>query len=125
MLHQQHLLIYCSVQVCGWFRPPINGLIEPNDLELYTTRTDAFCLLSLAAILLAVSDAVPLPGGIAGSSLSDYAPATYKKPYARAVVVITILHHIATGLGAYSHWRLASHHNIAMDIVCLKMIPIL
>ncbi|CAK1355616.1 uncharacterized protein RHO25_000707 [Cercospora beticola] len=102
--------------VCGWFRPPIQGAVEPNDLELYTTRTDAFCLLALAAILLAVSDAVPLPAGLTGSSLSDYAPVTYKKPYARAVVLITILHHVATGFGAWSHWRYASHHTVAMDI---------
>ncbi|KAF2214592.1 hypothetical protein CERZMDRAFT_94985 [Cercospora zeae-maydis SCOH1-5] len=102
--------------VCGWFRPPIQGAVEPNDLELYTTRTDAFCLLALAAVLLAVSDAVPLPAGLTGSSLSDYAPASYKKPYARAVVIITILHHVATGFGAWSHWRYESHHTIAMDI---------
>ncbi|KAL9535946.1 hypothetical protein SMMN14_01086 [Sphaerulina musiva] len=103
--------------VCGWFRPPVDGLlVEPNDLELYTTRTDAFCLLALAAILLAVSDALPLPGAITGSSLSDYAPVSYKKPYARAVILITILHHVATGVGAYSHWCLESHRTIAMDI---------
>ncbi|KAI5370209.1 hypothetical protein Slin15195_G010870 [Septoria linicola] len=102
--------------VCGWFRPPVHGYVEPNDLELYTTRTDAFSLLALAAILLAVSDAVPLPAGVTGSSLSDYVPSTYKKPYARAVVVITMLHHIATGIGAWSHWKLDSHHTVAMDI---------
>lgn len=111
------LIIICDIQVCGWFRPPVDGLlVEPNDLELYTTRTDAFCLLALAAILLAVSDALPLPGAITGSSLSDYAPVSYKKPYARAVILITILHHVATGVGAYSHWCLESHRTIAMDI---------
>ena len=117
--------------VCGWFRPPIDMPMEPNgkprtsppssshpntfhtDLELYTTRTDAFCLLSLSAILLVISDAIPLPKGLTGSQLADTGN---KKPYARAIVLITILHHIATGIGSYSHWVRPSHHTIAMDI---------
>ncbi|KAF7187397.1 hypothetical protein HII31_11286, partial [Pseudocercospora fuligena] len=115
--------------VCGWFRPPVDTPMEPNgtltlphppthtylhpDLELYTTRTDAFCLLSLSAILLVISDAIPLPKGLTGSQLADTGN---KKPYARAIVLITILHHIATGIGSYSHWVRPSHHTIAMDI---------
>ncbi|EME49611.1 hypothetical protein DOTSEDRAFT_164151 [Dothistroma septosporum NZE10] len=102
--------------VCGWFRPPVDGLPTPNDLELYTTRTDAFSLLALAAILLAVADAVALPSQYAGSTLVNDAPPKSKKPYARAIVVITILHHIATGVGAYQHWSKPSHNTVAMEI---------
>ncbi|KAH9843240.1 Peroxisomal membrane protein LPX1, partial [Teratosphaeria destructans] len=49
--------------VATWFRPPAqatlpnNLAVEPNDLELYNIRTDAWGLLALAAILLAVADA--------------------------------------------------------------------
>ncbi|KXS95623.1 hypothetical protein AC578_3549 [Pseudocercospora eumusae] len=100
--------------VCDWFRPPIDMPKEANDLELYTTRTDAFCLLSLSAILLVISDAMPLPKGLSGSQLSE--PGSNKKPYARAIVLITILHHVATGIGAYGHWIRPSHHTVAMDI---------
>ncbi|KAK4635150.1 hypothetical protein CLAFUW4_00414 [Fulvia fulva] len=102
--------------VCGWFRPPIDGLPTPNDLELYTTRTDAFSLLALAATLLAIADAVALPSQYVGSTLVNDAPPKSKKPYARAIVVITILHHVATGVGAYPHWSRESHNTVAMEI---------
>jgi len=67
-------------------------------------------------LLLALADAVPLPASLVGSSLSDPAPSQYKKPYARAAVLITLFHHVTTGIGAYQHWRLTSHHTVAMDI---------
>ncbi|KAK4508279.1 hypothetical protein PRZ48_002017 [Zasmidium cellare] len=103
--------------VCDWFRPPKDGHPTANDLELYTTWTDAWCLLSLSAILLVLADAVPLPASIAGSSLSAASSTPRsKKPYAKAVVIITMLHHAATGYGAFQHWIQPSHHTIAMDI---------
>lgn len=68
-------------------------------------------------LLVALADAVPLPQTLAGSSLANQtAPTQYKKPYARAAVLITIFHHITTGIGAYQHWKLDSHHTVAMDI---------
>lgn len=99
--------------------PPYNNILTLSnalDLELYTTRTDAFCLLALSATLLAVSDAVPLPSSYAGSKLADAAPTAAKKPYARAVILITVLHHIATGIGAGSHWLHPTHNTVAMMI---------
>lgn len=67
-------------------------------------------------LLLALADAVPLPKTLAGSSMVGGAPSQYKKPYARAAVVITLFHHVTTGIGAYGHWKLESHHTVAMDI---------
>ncbi|KAI6834405.1 hypothetical protein KC367_g4403 [Hortaea werneckii] len=110
------------VMVASWFRPPVQAYreqigVEPNDLELYNIRTDAWGLLTLAMLLVALADAVPLPPTLAGSSLGNStAPTQYKKPYARAAVLITIFHHITTGIGAYQHWKLDSHHTVAMDI---------
>ncbi|EME87385.1 uncharacterized protein MYCFIDRAFT_89428 [Pseudocercospora fijiensis CIRAD86] len=104
--------------VCNWFRPPIDMPIKPNDLELYTLRTDAFCLLTLSATLLILADAIPLPQNLTGSQLSEF-PATttkQKKPYAKAVILITVLHHVATGIGAFSHWSRPSHWTVAMEI---------
>jgi hypothetical protein len=87
-----------------------------TDLELYTIRTDGWQLIALALVLIAVADAIPLPKPLLGNSLVIAAPTQYKTPYARAVVLITILHHVATGIGAFQHWRLPSHHTVAMDI---------
>ncbi|KAK4955654.1 hypothetical protein LTR10_006593 [Elasticomyces elasticus] len=132
--------IISPVTVAEWFRPPAQAHLvkmgaEPNgtstvrvdiemlrrliveaDLELYNIRTDAWGLITIAMMLLALADAVPLPASMVGSSLSDPAPSTYKKPYARAAVLITLFHHITTGIGAYQHWKLETHHTIAMDI---------
>ncbi|KAI7132876.1 hypothetical protein KC343_g7235 [Hortaea werneckii] len=109
--------------VASWFRPPVQAYreqigVEPNDLELYNIRTDAWGLLTIAMLLVALADAVPLPPALAGSSLNSNssAPTQYKKPYARAAVLITIFHHVTTGIGAYQHWKLDSHHTVAMDI---------
>ncbi|EMC94399.1 hypothetical protein BAUCODRAFT_547313 [Baudoinia panamericana UAMH 10762] len=109
--------------VAEWFRPPSQayltqglGVTEANDLELYNIRTDAWGLIALALLLIALADAVPLPSSLVGSSLVNSAPSQYKKPYARAAVLITIFHHVTTGIGAYQHWRLPSHHNVSMDI---------
>ncbi|KAI7280912.1 hypothetical protein KC345_g4479 [Hortaea werneckii] len=108
--------------VASWFRPPVQAYreqigVEPNDLELYNIRTDAWGLLTIAMLLVTLADAVPLPPTLAGSSLTNStAPTSYKKPYARAAVLITIFHHITTGVGAYQHWKLDTHHTVAMDI---------
>lgn len=85
-------------------------------MELYNIRTDAWGLISLGMVLIALSDAVPLPSSMVGSALATPAPAQYKKPYARAAILITMFHHVTTGLGAYQHWRMPTHHTTAMDI---------
>ena len=87
-----------------------------KDLELYTTWTDAFGLLSLAILLLVLADAVPLPRPFTGSSLTQPTADRAKIPYARAAVMVTMFHHVTTGYGAYQHWVKPSHHTIAMDI---------
>ncbi|KAK5110289.1 hypothetical protein LTR62_006142 [Meristemomyces frigidus] len=109
--------------VAEWFRPPVQATMmkklvvpSPSDLELYNIRTDAWGLWVIGMMLLALADAVPLPASLVGSSLADKAPSQYKKPYARAAVIITVFHHITTGIGAYQHWRLETHHTPAMDI---------
>ncbi|TKA43744.1 hypothetical protein B0A54_05503 [Friedmanniomyces endolithicus] len=99
------------------YYPTCDSDLPPSpDLELYNIRTDAWGLLTLAMLLLALADAVPLPASLVGSSLASPAPSQYKKPYARAAVLITLFHHLTTGWGAYQHWRLESHHTVAMDI---------
>lgn len=102
--------------VIAWFRPPVDGRPEPNDLELYTTRTDAFGLLTLAALLLVLCDAVPLPQSLVGSAVTIPTSPPSKKPYARAMILLTMLHHITTGIGSFSHWVQESHRTVAMDI---------
>ncbi|EGP88381.1 uncharacterized protein MYCGRDRAFT_109129 [Zymoseptoria tritici IPO323] len=104
--------------VCGWFRPPSQGFVDPNDLELYTTRTDAYCLLALSFILLIISDAVPLPSSYTTSALVPPPSDTTrpKSPYARAIIFVTLLHHAATCAGAYTHWVKPTHWTVAMSI---------
>lgn len=108
--------IVSPATVISWFRPPQDGLPAPNDLELYTTRTDAFGLITLAALLLVLCDAVPLPASLVGSAATAPTSSSSKKPYARAMILLTIFHHITTGIGSYSHWIHASHRTPAMDI---------
>lgn len=102
--------------VISWFRPPVDGYPEPNDLELYTTRTDAYGLLTLAALLIVLCDAVPLPASIMGSAATAPTSDKAKKPYARAMILLTMFHHITTGIGSYTHWAVATHRTAAMDI---------
>ena len=63
-----------------------------------------------------MSDAIEFPKSLVGSSLTVPASERGKKPYARAMIVLTIMHHIATAIQAYQHWVLPSHRTIAMDI---------
>ena len=86
------------------------------DLELYTIWTDGFQLLALALLLLAMADAVPLPDWLPNITPNDASASKAKKQYARAAVLITIFHHVTTGIGAYQHWAKPSHHTVAMDI---------
>lgn len=54
---------------------------------------------------------------MSGSALTDpTVSVAAKKPYAKAIIVITMLHHVMTGLGAYQHWKLETHRTVAMDI---------
>ena len=105
--------------VTEWFRPPAdqpilwaNGAKDSitinlslklikfvSDLELYTTRTDGYGLITLAALLLVLADAVPLPHSLVGSAFNMPASEKGKKPYAKAVIILTIFHHITTGIG--------------------------
>lgn len=59
---------------------------------------------------------MPLPKSLTGSAFISPASEKVKKPYARAVIVLTLFHHITTGIGSYSHWILPSHRTVAMDI---------
>ena len=104
------------VTVISWFRPPIDAGIPANDLEIYTTRTDAYGLLTLAALLIALSDAVPLPNSLAGSSFVAPVSDRAKKPYGRVIVLLTMVHHVLTAIGSYQHWIKPTHRTVAMDI---------
>ncbi|WPH01882.1 Hypothetical protein R9X50_00473600 [Acrodontium crateriforme] len=102
--------------VIAWFRPPSQAFMTANDLEIYTTWTDGFGLLTLSMLLLALADTLPLPGQLRGSSLSSAGSSETKRPFARAAVLITMFHHVTTGIGAYQHWVKPSHRTVAMDI---------
>ena len=90
------------------FRPPSQRNLAPNDLETYNVRNDGWCLVTLALILIGLTNAVP------------FSPESAKKfsavPYAKAIVAATIFHHVATGIGAYQHYKLPSHYNTSMGI---------
>jgi len=96
--------------VVGWFRPPYQASLKTNDLELYNIRNDAWGLIAIAMILVAVSGAIPIDS----SSKSSGNPA--KRSYAKYVVLATIFHHISTGIGAYKHYSLPTHYNTAMGV---------
>ncbi|KAF1938749.1 mannan endo-1,6-alpha-mannosidase DCW1 precursor [Clathrospora elynae] len=100
--------VYDPVMVVGWFRPPSQLNLAPNDLELYNVRNDGWCLITLALILISFTNAVPFSS----------APATKLTsiPYAKAVVAATVFHHITTGIGAYQHYKVPSHYNTSMSI---------
>ncbi|CAG5163939.1 uncharacterized protein ALTATR162_LOCUS6581 [Alternaria atra] len=100
--------VYDPLMVIGWFRPPSQLNLAPNDLEVYNVRNDGWCLVTLALILVSFTNAVPFTS----------APATKLTsiPYAKAVVAATVFHHITTGIGAYQHYKLPSHYNTSMSI---------
>lgn len=71
-------------------------------------RTDGWCLVTLALILVGLTNAVPFTAKSAKTFSSVQ--------YAKAIVAATIFHHVATGIGAYQHYRLPSHYNTSMGI---------
>ncbi|KAF2719366.1 hypothetical protein K431DRAFT_113004 [Polychaeton citri CBS 116435] len=103
------------IRVISWFRPPSQQSFEANDLEIYTTRTDAYGLLTLSILVLVLAGAAPLPAALAPTR-QQKSEVEAKRPYARAAILATIFHHVTTGIGAYGHWKLESHHTVAMDV---------
>jgi len=67
--------IYDPVMVVGWFRPPSQANLAPNDLELYNVRNDGWCLVTLALILIGFTNAVPSAGTSKASGAIPYAKA--------------------------------------------------
>ncbi|KAK4993368.1 hypothetical protein LTR66_006047 [Elasticomyces elasticus] len=130
--------LWDPAMVVGWFRPPVDAVgllsaVTPNglsaltstplrlsptskadtntDLELYTMRTDGWGLMTLAAMLLIVSGAVPLAG-----SSSSHDAARVKKSYAKAAIAATVCHHLLTAYGAYQHFSKPTHYKNAMAV---------
>ncbi|KAF2131849.1 hypothetical protein P153DRAFT_334079 [Dothidotthia symphoricarpi CBS 119687] len=115
--------IYDPVMVVGWFRPPSQAKLAPNDLEIYNVFNDGWCLITLALILVSFTNAVPFSSSSSKAIHSADAPkalrASYASDtlsYAKAVVAATVFHHITTGFGAYQHYKLDSHYNTSMGI---------
>ncbi|KAH7347070.1 hypothetical protein BKA66DRAFT_477779 [Pyrenochaeta sp. MPI-SDFR-AT-0127] len=112
--------VYDPVMVAGWFRPPSQLNLAPNDLELYNIRNDGWCLITLALILISLTNAVPFasPSSAFPSTTPSTSPkaASGSTPYAKAVIAATIFHHITTGFGAYQHYKLETHNNPSMVI---------
>jgi len=91
---------------------------SPPDLELYNIRTDAWGLLTIAAMLLILTNAIPITSS-KRSSKNPAAPAVAKPqeaPYARAAIWADVFHHVVTGLGAWQHYKLPSHYNTSMGV---------
>ena len=63
-----------------------------------------------------LADAVPLPESLVGSTFTTPGSQNAKKPYAKAAILLTIFHHITTGIGSFQHWVKPTHRTIAMDI---------
>ncbi|EMD64071.1 hypothetical protein GGP41_006525 [Bipolaris sorokiniana] len=100
--------VYDPIMVIGWFRPPSQLNLAPNDLETYNVRNDGWCLITLALVLISLTNAVPFTS----ESVKKFSSV----PYAKAIVAATIFHHVATGIGAYQHYKLPSHYNTSMSI---------
>lgn len=67
-------------------------------------------------LLIALSDAVPLPNSLTGSAFVAPVSDRAKKPYGRVLVLATMIHHILTGIGSFQHWIKPTHRTVAMDI---------
>ncbi|PSK34122.1 Peroxisomal membrane protein LPX1 [Elsinoe australis] len=106
--------IYDPEMVIGWFRPPAQRNLAPNDLEIYNIRTDAWGLLTIALMLVVVSGAVPIPGINNGKSRSQYENGL--QPYAKAAILADVFHHIMTGIGAWNHYAKDTHYNTSMGV---------
>lgn len=83
------------------------------DLEIYTVRTDALGLITLAGLLLCLSDVVPLPLSLFGPAFTVPASEKARRPYGRVLVVWTMFHHLTTCIGSFSHWIKPSHRTVA------------
>ncbi|KAF4553028.1 Hypothetical protein D9617_8g050410 [Elsinoe fawcettii] len=105
--------IYDPEMVIGWFRPPAQRNLAPNDLEIYNIRTDAWGLMTIALMLLVVSGAVPIPFL---SSTKTKQQVETLQPYAKAAILADVFHHVMTGLGAWSHYVKDSHYNTSMGV---------
>lgn len=77
------------------------------DLEIYNVWTDAWGLITIALLLLALSGTLPFMASGSGKSQS---------PYAKATVLATMFHHVTTAFGAYGHYNRDSHYTTAMWI---------
>ncbi|KAH9861072.1 hypothetical protein IAQ61_010808 [Plenodomus lingam] len=111
--------VYDPAMVADWFRPPSQLNLMPNDLELYNIRNDGWCLVTLALILISLTNAVPFASPSSTNSATATATANRSPSsviYAKAVVAATIFHHITTGIGAYQHYKLDTHYNTSMSI---------
>jgi len=124
--------IWDPAMVVGWFRPPAQRHLEPNDLELYNVRTDAWGLLSLAGVMVTISQAVPYPRLFASTTSTDVKvgvkddeqeeddEAEEKQLIAPSIrntlILVSIFHHITTGIGAFQHYKRDTHYNTSMGI---------
>ncbi|KAF2757348.1 hypothetical protein EJ05DRAFT_538569 [Pseudovirgaria hyperparasitica] len=108
--------VYDPAMVVGWFRPPSQLNLMPNDLELYNVKTDGWCLVTLGLILLAFTGAIPAKAPSAVNTHPAAREARTTTSVAGLVVAATVFHHVATGIGAYQHYKLESHYNTAMAI---------
>jgi hypothetical protein len=79
------------------FRPPAHSHLKNNDLERYNVKTDAWCLVTLAGMLVSLTGA--LPSHMTSAPISK--AALISKPYAKAAIMWTMFHHVATAFGAY------------------------
>ncbi|GAB7357391.1 hypothetical protein MBLNU459_g8329t1 [Dothideomycetes sp. NU459] len=103
--------IYDPLMVIGWFRPPSQQHLAPNDLEIYNVWTDAWGLITIALLMLALSGTAPFmtsPGAVRTGKVQS--------PYAKAVVLVTMFHHVTTAIGAYQHYAVDTHYTTAMWI---------
>lgn len=86
--------------VVDWFRPPFQSHLKTNDLELYNIYNDAWGLVTIGLVLLAVS------AYASGASVA----------LKRVIVGSTVVHHALTAVGAYAHYEKDSHYTFAMGI---------
>ncbi|PNS21729.1 Peroxisomal membrane protein LPX1 [Sphaceloma murrayae] len=106
--------IYDPEMVIGWFRPPAQRNLIPNDLEIYNIRTDAWGLLTIALMLVVVSGAVPIPGLSTGKTRQQHDAGL--QPYAKAAILADVFHHVMTGVGAWNHYVKDTHYNTSMGV---------
>ena len=87
------------------FRPPAHSHLKNNDLERYNVRTDAWCLVTLAGLLVSLTGAIP--SHITSAPINK--AALISKPYAKAAIMWTMFHHVATAFGSYDREHLSCY----------------